>query len=328
MWVRGSRGNNATFWLLPQFQSLPLLPTSKLGPSGTDSRAVGLVYVLTLWVSPTYFPVRLRVSPTATTPTRFCSQRFWGFSLLGWHPGLLSLCLLPSCSSPCICTWMWDLPVCQLLPHLLLHQLSPCLTSSPSHLLASAPPTSLDECFFFNSLVVRLPRHSIFWQFLLVFSFVLFLDLLLFFLWLCDEANIICLCLHPGWKSPCLFLSPVYREGNWSSENLNNLSKWKFHTSRESHGWNGNKRALTVHRVSLPRSLELISVHSKHRLGSNEKFQELNYLWQGDICTSKENSFMTSTMRIVLLSRVLIVPIREFLLRPSFCWTLSLPLGF
>ena len=58
-----------------------------------------------------------------------------------------------------------------------------CLTRSASHCLAcqllpcstwlpiSAPPTSLDECFFFNSLVVALPYNSIFWQFWLFFVF-------------------------------------------------------------------------------------------------------------------------------------------------------------
>ena len=33
----------------------------------------------------------------------------------------------------------------------------------------SAPPTSLDECFFFNSLVVGLLYSSIFWQFCFCF---------------------------------------------------------------------------------------------------------------------------------------------------------------
>lgn len=73
-----------------------------------------------------------------------------------------------------------------------------------------------------------------------------------------------------------IFLSPVYREGNRSSENLNDFPKWKFHTCRDSPSWNGNQRVLTVHRVSLPRSLELIPVYSKYRLGSNGKFQKLN----------------------------------------------------
>ena len=64
----------------------------------------------------------------------------------------------------------------------------------------SAPPTGLDECFFFNSLVVGLPYSSIFWQFWL-FCFVLFLDLLLSFFWLCKDAQCVYLCFHLCQKS-------------------------------------------------------------------------------------------------------------------------------
>ena len=55
----------------------------------------------------------------------------------------------------------------------------------------SAPPTGLDECFFFISLVVRLPCGSIFCQFWLIFMFKL-----LSFFWLCKEAQCVYLCLH------------------------------------------------------------------------------------------------------------------------------------
>ena len=61
------------------------------------------------------------------------------------------------------------------------------------HLPISAPPTSLDECFFFNPLVVRLPYSLIFWL-LLVFK----LFVVLF--WLCKKVKCIYLCLHLGWK--------------------------------------------------------------------------------------------------------------------------------
>ena len=64
----------------------------------------------------------------------------------------------------------------------------------------SAPLTGLDECFFFNSLVVRLPYSSIFCQSWLFFVFkfvVLFL--------LCKEAQCVYLCLHLGRKSLCSF---------------------------------------------------------------------------------------------------------------------------
>ena len=54
------------------FQSLPPLPTSKLGPSGADSWVGGFcVHSKTLWVSPVNSPVRLGVSPTTSTPTGF-----------------------------------------------------------------------------------------------------------------------------------------------------------------------------------------------------------------------------------------------------------------
>ena len=71
-----------------------------------------------------------------------------------------------------------------------------------SHILStwlpvSVPPTSLDECFFFNSLVVGLPYSLIFHQFWLffVFKFVVLL--------LAVQGGIIplYLCLHLGQKS-------------------------------------------------------------------------------------------------------------------------------
>ena len=48
-------------------------------------------------------------------------------------------------------------------------QLPPCSESSPPWLPVSAPPTGLDECFFFISLVVGLPHRWIFCQFWLFF---------------------------------------------------------------------------------------------------------------------------------------------------------------
>ena len=57
------------------FQSLLLLPTNKLGLSGADSQVGGFVYVLGP-CAPALSPVRLGVSPAATTPTGFYRQRF------------------------------------------------------------------------------------------------------------------------------------------------------------------------------------------------------------------------------------------------------------
>ena len=65
-----------------------------------------------------------------------------------------------------------------------------------SQLPISAPPTGLDECFFFISLVVRLPYSLIFCQFWLFFVF----KLLLSFFWLCEEVQCVYLYLYFGWK--------------------------------------------------------------------------------------------------------------------------------
>ena len=55
-----------------------------------------------------------------------------------------------------------------LPPPLCVRQLLPCCESSPPQISISAPPTGLDECLFFISLVVGLPYSLIFCQFWLV----------------------------------------------------------------------------------------------------------------------------------------------------------------
>ena len=67
-----------------------------------------------------------------------------------------------------------------------VHQLPPCPESSPPLLIVSASPTTLNECFFFNSWVsnfhtVRFPGSS---------GYFLFLNLLLSFFSLGEEASI------------------------------------------------------------------------------------------------------------------------------------------
>ena len=71
-----------------------------------------------------------------------------------------------------------------------------CHESCPPQLPVCAPPTSLDERFFFISLVVGLLCSSIFCQFWLFFVF----KLLLSFFWLCEEVQRVYLHLHLGWK--------------------------------------------------------------------------------------------------------------------------------
>ena len=68
--------------------------------------------------------------------------------------------------------------------------------SCPPWLPISAPPTVLDEWFFFISLVVRLPCSSIFCQFWLFFVF----QMLLSFFWLCEEVQCVYLQLHLGYQ--------------------------------------------------------------------------------------------------------------------------------
>ena len=126
--------------------SLPLLPTIKLGPSGADSQVGGWACACfqPLWVSPMNSSVRLGVSPAAaSTPTGVFIQRF---EPLFPRAGALG------------CT-----------PSRWVRQLLPCNESSPPFLSVSAPPTGMDECFFFISLVVGLLCGSFscqFWLFL------------------------------------------------------------------------------------------------------------------------------------------------------------------
>ena len=111
-------------------------------------------------------PVRLGVSPTTTIPTGFYSQRFRGFISLHWNRWLH--CVSHSqLFLPVICMQVWDCPVHQP-PPCPPHQPPPCHRSFPPQPI-STTPTSLNECFFFNSLVVGLPCSSIFWKFWLFF---------------------------------------------------------------------------------------------------------------------------------------------------------------
>ena len=66
----------------------------------------------------------------------------------------------------------------------------------------SAPPTGLDKCFFFNSLVVRLPYSSIFCQFWLFFVFKFVVVLLLVV-----QGGTVCLPMPPSWLELCKRIS-------------------------------------------------------------------------------------------------------------------------
>ena len=178
------------------FQSLSLLPTIKLGPSGADSWVGGLVHALgpcgclqqtLLWgweflplppEPPQVFSFRglrlyfLNTRVPVWNPHRV---RCWNSRLRGLFPRTPAAASLASCSfshpAPQSATLL-GLPGVALLRVL------------STGLPVSAPPTGLDECFFFISLVVGLPYSLISCQFWLFFVFKL-----LSFFWLCEEAQ-------------------------------------------------------------------------------------------------------------------------------------------
>ena len=174
--------------LLDSFQSLPLLPTSKVGPSGADSQVGGLVHILGPCGSLQWTLLEdWKFLPLPPQPPQGFSVR--GFDALFPHAGTLG-CMVCLCLAP------------QLFLPVYLHSSAgpPCLPVTTlqqvlSALLpVSAPPTVLDECFFFNSLVVRLPCSLIFCQFWLFFVFK-FVVVLLLVVW----GGPVCLPMPPSW---------------------------------------------------------------------------------------------------------------------------------
>ena len=157
-------------WLSPHFQSLLWYPQANWALLVLITGGWACVCSRTLWVPQRDSLVRVAVSPTAITPTAFYTQRFRNLLFLALDPWVVWSVLLCSCSSRFICTRNVGPPV---PPAVTL-----CVSSLPQ-LPASAPPTSLDECFFFDFLVVELPYSLIFWQFWLF----LFLNWLLSFFW-------------------------------------------------------------------------------------------------------------------------------------------------
>ena len=139
--------------LSARFQSLPLLPTIKLGPSCAHSRP--------LWVSPSTSPVRLRVSPAAApTPMGIFNQRF---EALFPRAGALgcTVCFTPHCSSGFISVRMWG---CRVLPATLLTLFSATLSPALSVYLrecgATGSASGRTACPFCPTLHQSRSRHS------------------------------------------------------------------------------------------------------------------------------------------------------------------------
>ena len=103
-------------------------------------------------------------------PHRFFQSEVLRLYFPALEPWVAQSVLIPSCSYQFICTQMAYCAVIQLLPRLVRHPLL-FRESSLLCLPVSAPPTGLDECFFFNSLVVGLPYSLISCQFWLFFVF-------------------------------------------------------------------------------------------------------------------------------------------------------------
>ena len=172
-------------WLLTCFQSLPPLPTNKLGPSGSDSR-VG-VYIL---------------GPSGSLQQTLLWG--WEFLLTPQPPHVFSVRgfeALFSCVRNLGCT-VCLAPQLFLLAYLHVNMgphnppgaaLPWVLFSLPAPL---CPSYWSGWIFFFNSLVVGLPYSLIFWH----SGYFLFLNLFLSF-WLYGEAKCIYLQLHLGPKS-------------------------------------------------------------------------------------------------------------------------------
>ena len=157
-------------------------------------------------------PVRLGVSSAdPSTPTGVFNQRFEALfpraGALGCEVCFAPLPFLPVylCANvgtqglPATTLWgllaaAWPAPFHNPPPRWVC-QPPPCCESSLTRLPVSAPPTGLDECFLFISLVARVPYSSISCQIWLFFVFKL-----LSFFWLCEEAQCVYLRLHLGWK--------------------------------------------------------------------------------------------------------------------------------
>ena len=106
------------------FQSLPLLPTIKLGPSGRWA----CVRSGTLWVSPMNSPVRWGMSPITSTLTGVFSQWLRSFISSNWDPGFRGLShspVVPPSLSARECGTAQSEIFC------LTGSSSPCLATSP-----------------------------------------------------------------------------------------------------------------------------------------------------------------------------------------------------
>ncbi|KAF6109750.1 hypothetical protein HJG60_010953 [Phyllostomus discolor] len=164
-------------------------------------------------------PVRLGIAAGTSAPTGIFNWFEALFPCAGctvcFAPQLFLLVYLNTNGgppSPQSAAWPVHL-VCLLQPYVPCSTIC-CLTESTCHLACpgppvtaspgvlstqlpiSTPPTGLDECVFFNCLVVGLSHSSVFCQF-----WLFFVSKLLSFFWLCEE---VCLPTPPSWLKSLL----------------------------------------------------------------------------------------------------------------------------
>ena len=203
MWGRGPRGNNAACSTLCWFSVTSPTTHNQIRPFWCWFLVGGFAYILgpcgslllTLLWGWEFF--ELTPQPLQVFSVRDFEALFPNTGILG-----CTVCLTPQLFLPVYLHAYvgWPSPQATALPGPPATAL-PCVLSA--RLTVSTPPTSLDECFFFNSLVVGLPYSLIFCQFWLFFLFC-FLNSLLSFFWLCEEAQCVYLHLHLSWKSVLL----------------------------------------------------------------------------------------------------------------------------
>ena len=187
--------------LWADFQSLPLLPTIKLGLSGADFLVGGLVYILgpcgsLQWTLLWGWEFLLLPSEP---PQVFSVRGFWGFISPHWNPGLCHLScspVVPPSLSALKCRPALSASNCLVWSSSCCLALSPLLPGCPS-------PPLLSVWMNVSSLTPSLlDFHTV--QFS-QFCCFLFLNLLLSFFWLCEEAQCVYLHLHLGWQSHHFF---------------------------------------------------------------------------------------------------------------------------
>ena len=194
MWWNGQRGNYATCLALPLLSVTFLTSHSRLCPF----RCWFLVYIWGLG-GPLQQSLLWDWEFLPLPPLQVFTAR--GFEALVFHTGTLD-CIV--CLSPQL--FLLAYPLVNVRPPGSPHPLwstSHCMSSLPQ-LPISTLPTSLNEYFFFNSLVVRLPYSLTVCQFWLFFVFKLVVALLLVV-----RGSEVYLPTPTSWLEapPCLFLT-------------------------------------------------------------------------------------------------------------------------